>query len=261
MNKILALSILSFSLSGCITPSYEKSRDFESAKTLQEKRDVLLKWSPNELNPLGSNLPSNAMDARNRYLKYSDENNEFLNGLINQCYRSTSSVCAYNYYWNAAKLEEEKENKKYDDMRNEFISKNNLERGLKVKATPGDTFKCKLSINTKGFDKVKDSGVGVIVQDAGDRFLMRIGNNENIQSPALKEIDDGTGLRVGIAEDNLITGIAAYDGKFYQIDLKDEVIRRYVYTTMVRSSIPYIINDKKSYENSVTFHAFDCKKT
>lgn len=260
MNKILALSILSFSLSGCITPAYEKSRDLESAKTLQEKRDVLLKWSPNGLNPLCSNLPTNAREARNRYLKYNDESNEFLNGLINKCYSSISDACVFNYYWSAAKLEEGKEDKKYEDMRNEFISKNNLERKLKIKVKPGDSFKCKLSITTKGFDEVKDSGIRVLVEDDGDRFSMLTGNNEQIQSPELKEIDDGTGLRVGIAEDNLMTGFAAYDGQFYQIDLKDEVMRRYIYTTSVRISIPYIINDKKSYEKSMTFHAFDCVK-
>ncbi|ELI7915927.1 hypothetical protein VYJ29_003812 [Yersinia enterocolitica] len=260
MKKILFLCILSFTLSGCITPEHEKARDLESATTLQQKRDALLKWSPNVFIPLGSSLPSNAAEARKEYLKYKGEDNEFLNGLISKCYNSQSSTCAYDYYWSAAKLEIDKENNRYENARNDLVSKRNAELALKVKANPGDSFKCKLSITSKHFDEIRDSGIRVVVKDNGDRFVMYTERDEQIQSPILKENNDGTGLRVGFSDDQLMTGIAAYDGDFYQIDLKDEVTRRYIHTTMVRSAIPYLINDENSYETSMILHAFKCNK-
>ena len=260
MRKVIFLSVMSIFIAGCTTSKHEKSRDFESAKTLQQKRDVLLKWGQDGIASWDSGLPSNAIKARNEYLKYKNEDEIFLKGLVDSCYNSTSNKCAYNYYLLAIKSAKNKESEIYKNERDEIIRKGNAELLSKVKTSPGDSFKCKLSISLNSLDEIKDSGTKVIIKDDGYKFIMYKGSEEQIQSPTLKEKNDGTGLRVGFSDDGLIAGIASYDGDFYQINLRNEVIRKRIYTTMVGSSIPYLISDTKEHETAMVLYAFGCKK-
>lgn len=86
---------LSFFLSGCGTVSYQKAKDQSSATTLQEKRDVLIKWMPFH-NGQQQNFPQ----IRNELLRYNGENNDFLTRLISKCYSSGNDECAYDFYIN-----------------------------------------------------------------------------------------------------------------------------------------------------------------
>ena len=260
MRKVIFLSVISFFIAGCTTSEHERSRDYESAKTLQQKRDVLLKWGQDSITPWDSGLPSNAIKARDEYLKYKYEDDVFLKGLVDSCYNSTSNKCAYNYYILATKNAKNKEEETYKNERDEIIRKGNAELLSKVKSSPGDSFKCKLSISLNSLDEIKDSGIKVIIRDDGHNFIMYKGRDNQIQSPTLKEKNDGTGLRVGFSDDGLIAGIASYDGSFYQINLRNEVVRRHIYTTMVGSSIPFLISDTKNDETAMVLHAFGCKK-
>lgn len=260
MRKLIFLSIIFFLITGCTTSEYEKSRDFESAKTLQQKRDVLLKWGQDGVASWDSGLPSNAIKARGEYLKYKDEDDIFLKGLVDSCYNSSSNKCTYDYYMSATKDAKDKEDETYKNEMDEIIRKGNTELLSKVKSNPGDSFKCKLSISLNSLDEIKDSGTRVVIKDDGYKFIMYKGREEQIQSPALKEKNDGTGLRVGFSDDGLISGIASYDGNFYQINLRNEVIRRRIYTTMVGSSIPYLISDTKEHETAMVLYAFGCKR-
>ncbi|EEE7083590.1 hypothetical protein ATS58_003354 [Salmonella enterica subsp. enterica serovar Pensacola] len=107
MKKIYSVLLISLLLSGC-GYQYERSRDRESAGTLQQKRDVLLKWTPFTVNNRHPGDPSNIYEARRNYIGHGEESDEFLSGLISQCYNSTSDLCAYDYYVNAANAENKK---------------------------------------------------------------------------------------------------------------------------------------------------------
>lgn len=91
MKKVICLLSLSVILTGCVTSGYEKRSDFESASTLQQKRDVLIKWIPftyaKEFPPI-----------RQELIQKTGENEMFLTGLVAQCYTSGYDKCAYDYY-------------------------------------------------------------------------------------------------------------------------------------------------------------------
>ncbi|EKN4037568.1 hypothetical protein [Yersinia enterocolitica] len=108
MKIVSYVLALTFFLSGCGTVSYQKAKDQSSATTLQEKRDVLIKWMPSH-NGQQQNFPK----IRGELLRYNGEDSEFLRNLINECYNSGNDECAYDFYV-----------KELNNKKDEFCSKN-----------------------------------------------------------------------------------------------------------------------------------------
>lgn len=91
MKKIIFLLFLSVMLTGCATSEYQKRSDFESAFTLQQKRDVLIKWMP-------FIYAKEFTQIRQDLIKLNGESDRFLTGLVTQCYTSGYENCTYDYY-------------------------------------------------------------------------------------------------------------------------------------------------------------------
>lgn len=251
MNKILALSILSFSLSGCITPAYEKSRDLESAKTLQEKRDVLLKWSPFEIKTRGVNDPYNVNEARRRYLEHGEESESFLTGLISSCYSSASDICAYNYYVDANNKNWEEIKKKQAKVAELYTNQLIEERLKKIPVKKGDLFYCKVAINP--VDSLVDSGLRAGVKDNVTNFGVIFSNGSQIISPNLKVTDPASGLRTAISESRTETFTAEYDGAGYVVT----TYNKYIFTRILGGKY---IRNYEYLDDAVRFQMYDCKK-
>lgn len=259
MKKACCVILSCLILSGC-GYQYERSRDREEAKTLQQKRDVLLKWSPFEIKDRSPDGPYNVYDARRRYIGHGEESESFLSGMISSCYNSTSDTCAYHYYVDAANADYKKQMDLQEKDFNDRKLSNIEERKSKIKAVEGDSFICKLHVSNSQAEPRHDSGIRVKVKENTDTFTMMMSNGDYIESPELKEFQDGSGLRTGFADNHMLNAIAAYDGDFYQLVINQKVIRRYYHTSMVASAIPFIIIDKADYETSLVLMAFDCRK-
>lgn len=250
MKKACCVILSCLILSGC-GYQYERSRDRDEAKTLQQKRDVLLKWSPLEIKQRSDNSPYNANDARRRYLEHGEESDSFLEGLVSACFTSKSDVCAYNYYvdadnkyWSELKKEQ---TKIADSYSNQLVD----ERLKKVAVTKGDLFHCKVSL----FPGVKntDSGLKATVKDDVSSFNIEFSNGFKLKSPILKVTEPSSGTRTGGASSDGMVFMASFDGSQYSID---------IYERMTMTQIlgwRYIASTQLN-EFSNRINLFDCKK-
>ncbi|PTA90966.1 hypothetical protein C9415_21610 [Kluyvera sp. Nf5] len=94
MNKaLISLPFILF-LSGCMSPSELRNQQVERAKTLQEKRDILLTDAT-----IGSRTP---LFERELLLSNGKETDAFLSDLIRTCKASEDRDCVKDFYSNAA---------------------------------------------------------------------------------------------------------------------------------------------------------------
>ncbi|EIZ4350400.1 hypothetical protein OE353_003297 [Salmonella bongori] len=249
MKKIYSVLLISVLLSGC-GYQYERGRDRESAGTLQQKRDVLLKWTPFTVNNRHPGDPSNVYEARRNYIGHGEESDEFLSGLISQCYNSTSDLCAYDYYVNAANAENEKIIAEQTKVANEYKQQAISERSKKLPVKKGDLFYCKVAFNPS-LERT-DSGIRVGVKDNIDTVGFIFSNGYKLISPVLKVVDEASGIRAGQTDDKAITVIASYDGNSYSIDTYNNYI--------LRQFSRGIIIDTEQTEHAGRIDAYDCTK-
>ncbi|ELE7969919.1 hypothetical protein RCA18_002621 [Salmonella enterica] len=249
MKKIYQVLLISALLSGC-GYQYERTRDRESASTLQQKRDVLLKWTPFTISNRHPGDPSNVYEARRNYIGHGEESNEFLLGLISHCYNSTSDLCAYNYYVNARKVRDKKKYAEQIKISNENKQRSIGERNKKTPVRKGDLFYCKVAFNPAG--ERTDSGIRVGIKDNIDTVGFVFSNGYQFVSPKLKIVDEASGMRAGRTDDKTITVIAGYDGSNYSIDTYN--------TYILRQFSRGIIIDTEQTGHVGRIDAYDCQK-
>lgn len=217
---------------------------------MQQKRDVLLKWSPFEVKSRLIDDPINVYEARRNYIGNGQESDRFLSDLISSCYNSTSDVCAYNYYVNAAKREDKEYREKQRKVAGEYGDLLIEERNKKTKVKKGDLFYCKVSINPVA--EPIDSGMRVGVKDNVDTVELVFSSGYKITSPELKITEPASGLRTGTSNDGSNTFIATYDGNQYVIDTYDKYI--------LRQFTGRVLIDTEQREQVGRIIAFDCHK-
>ncbi|MGK0688370.1 hypothetical protein ACSFC0_23770 [Serratia marcescens] len=250
MKKVSTVLLLSFFLTGC-GYQYDRARDRESANTLQQKRDVLLKWSPFEVKGRSMDEPINVYEARRNYIGGGEESDKFLSDLISSCYNSTSDVCAYDYYVNAAKREGDEYREKQRKIAGEYSALLIEEKNKKTKVKKGDLFYCKVALNPVA--EPVDSGMRVSVKDDVDTVELIFSSGYKITSPELKITEPASGLRTGTSNDGSNTFVATYDGSQYVINTYDKYI--------LRQFTGKILIDTAQREQVGRIIAFDCQKT
>ncbi|HCQ6560390.1 TPA: hypothetical protein OL568_003236 [Citrobacter freundii] len=108
MKKITKLLPLIFLVSGCMSTAEIKTQRVDNAKTLQQKRDILLK-----------NFTTNSSSPdyqRERFLKLGVETDDFLSSLILTCKSSNDEQCVESFYQNAYDvIYQENRNKCFQD--------------------------------------------------------------------------------------------------------------------------------------------------
>ncbi|QGH64141.1 hypothetical protein [Serratia proteamaculans] len=249
MKKASTVLLISFLLTGC-GYQYDRARDRESANTLQQKRDVLLKWSPSEVKNRSIDDPINVYEARRNYIGSGEESDRFLSELISSCYNSTSDVCAYNYYANAAKKEGEEYREKQSKVAGEYSDFLIEERNKKTKVKKGDLFYCKVSINPVA--EPTDSGMRVDVKDNVENVELVFSSGYKFMSPELKITEPASGLRTGVSNDGSNMFIATYDGNQYVINTYDKYI--------LRQFTGKVLIDTEQREQVGRIIAYDCHK-
>ncbi|MBW9430494.1 hypothetical protein FHC77_07005 [Atlantibacter hermannii] len=178
--KIIAKAFfLCFLLSGCGTTAYQKSSDFSSASTLQQKRDVLIKWLP--YNGMYQNFPK----IRNELIEVGGEDNTFLNGLILECYNNRNDECTYYYYINAIR--------EYNDKKCEAnpscLKERNLSEAINKLNSTYYLIMARNQYHQSEFDLIirelcKSAGIG----QRGGISLMQIENDVNQASGLSPEV-------------------------------------------------------------------------
>jgi len=251
MKKLCCVVLSCLILSGC-GYQYERNRDREEAKTLQQKRDVLLKWSPFEIKNRSPDDPYNIYDARKRYIGNGEESDSFLTGMISSCYSSLSDECAYNYYVAAYNKDWNKVKKKQSEIADSYNNKIIKERTQKIPVKKGDLFYCKVAINPA--KNLVDSGLRAGVKDNINNFGVIFSNDNQIVSPELKVTDSASGLRTATSVNGTETFIAEYDGASYVI------------TTYNKYEVTKILGGRYIYkydyvDDAVRFQMYDCKKS
>ncbi|WP_149543175.1 hypothetical protein [Serratia marcescens] len=96
MKGALVIITLCALLVGCASELEKKKSAVNNAHSLQEKRDVLLKYS--------ATIGWPADNEREGYLKYGAETDAFLSGLVSTCYADEYRDCVKKYYDAAWKL-------------------------------------------------------------------------------------------------------------------------------------------------------------
>ena len=81
---------------GCASELEKRQSSIDNAHTLQEKRDVPLKYST------AVGWPADY--EREGYLKYGKETDKFLSGLVSTCYADEYRDCVKKYYYSAWQL-------------------------------------------------------------------------------------------------------------------------------------------------------------
>lgn len=94
MNKLLISFPFILLLSGCMSTAELRSQQVDRAKTLQEKRDILLMAAGT-----GSSTPE---FDRELYLRNGKETDAFLSDLVRTCKASKDRDCVKDFYSNAA---------------------------------------------------------------------------------------------------------------------------------------------------------------
>ncbi|MFV9180563.1 hypothetical protein [Serratia marcescens] len=228
MKKASAVLLLSLFVVSC------SSWDRGKAKTVEQKRDVLLKYGPQYVPSYLSKTPIGIYDLRKQVVDDGGETKEFLNQLVGKCYMSHDDYCAVDEYFTAKeKIDKEKE------RRNEIPVKK------------GDLFYCKVKINqTTG--PVDSSNIRVGVKDNLDTVGFVFPNGFQIVSPELEVIDSASGERYGRSSDGTKEVGASYDGHSYSITLFDEYA--------VRQFNGAVITQASKLELAGRIDVWDCKK-
>ena len=207
MNKGIIIAFV-FLLSGC-EHLHERSlkQDWDSARTLEQKRDLLLMKSDPEKEVSNNLGPKNTLDARRDYLLIGKEDSDFLNGLVSSCTLFTAKSCVYHYYARATK-------KIIETNQNAYV------RSHQNPVKKGDLFYCKVKLDlAKGIVDSTDVRVGV--KDEIDSVGFVFSNGYQIISPKLKIVDTITGERQGMTPAGTMVVNASYDGSNYLIRLFD----------------------------------------
>ncbi|WP_275261753.1 hypothetical protein [Citrobacter freundii] len=179
--KIIAKALfLCFFLSGCGTTAYQKSSDFSSADTLQQKRDVLIKWLPS-YNGMQKNFPK----IRNELIESVGEDNAFLNGLVLECYNNRNDECVYHYYINAI---DEYNDKKCEENPS-CLKERNLNKAINKLNSTYYLVMARNQYHQSEFDLIirelcKSAGIG----QRGGISLMQIENDVNQASGLSPEV-------------------------------------------------------------------------
>lgn len=228
MKKASAVLLLSFFIVSC------SSWDRGKAKTIEQKRDVLLKYGPQYVPGYLSKTPLGIYDLRKQVVDDAGETKEFLNQLVEKCYSSHDDYCAVEEYFNA---KEEIDKKK--------------ERRNEVPVKKGDLFYCKVNIN-QATGPVDSTNVRVGVKDNIDTVGFIFPNGYQIISPELEVIDSVSGERYGRSSDGTKEVGASYDGHSYSITLLDEYA--------VRQFNGAVITQTSKLELAGRIDIWDCKK-
>ncbi|MFT2793024.1 hypothetical protein ACMV5I_23560 [Serratia sp. T13T92] len=96
MKRLLVIITFCSLLVGCASELEKKKSAVDKAHSLQEKRDVLLKYS--------ATAGWSADRERDGYLKYGAETDSFLSGLVSACYANEYRDCVKKYYDTAWEL-------------------------------------------------------------------------------------------------------------------------------------------------------------
>lgn len=104
MKGALVIITLCALLVGCASELEKKKSAVNNAHSLQEKRDVLLKYSATAGWP--------ADNEREDYLKYATETDAFLSGLVSTCYADEYRSCVKKFYASATESAKEEKRKK-----------------------------------------------------------------------------------------------------------------------------------------------------
>lgn len=250
MKKACCVILSCLILNGC-GYQYERNRDRDEAKTLQQKRDVLLKWSPFEIKQRGENSPYNVNDARRRYLQHGEENDLFLEGLVSACFTSTSDVCAYNYYVDADNKYWSGLKKEQSEVAVDYSNTLANDRLNKKAVTKGDLFYCKVSLSTGV--KNNDSGLRASVKDDISFYSVEFSNGFKLKSPTLKITEPSSGIRTGGSSSDGMVFMASFDGSQYSIDVYEKM-------TMTQILGWRYISETNLNEFSNRINLFDCVK-
>lgn len=233
---IIALSLL---ISGC-EHLHERSLNqaWDSAQTLQQKRDLLLSLSKPGMSVNTTKGPKTTAEARNQYLRLGKEDDQFLEALTSSCTVFDADSCVYDYYVRA--IEKIKE----DDKKSKKMSK-------QTPVNVGELFYCKVKFNIAS-GPVDSSNIRVGVKDNVDVIGFVFSNGYQIISPKLRVIDSASGERSGMSPGGSLVVNASYDGSSYLIRLFDN----HLDTEPSKDAVRYVMD----LGSSGGIDIFDCKK-
>lgn len=206
MNKIIVIILVSLSLAGCQRlQDRALDQEWDSAQTLQQKRDLLLKLSKSPPHKPGA--PKDVSEARQQYLNVGEENDDFLKGLTSSCNVINADMCVYDYYVRTKGIIDDKK-KKVEARRN------------KIAVRRGDLFYCKVEFHLP--NRIIDSrNIRVGVKDNIDTVGFVFSNGYQIISPKLEIVDAASEERQGMSAGGSLVVNASYDGSGYMIRLFD----------------------------------------
>lgn len=228
MMKAGAVFLLSLFVVSC------SAWDRGKAKTVEQKRDVLLKYGPQYVPGYLSKTPLSIYNLRKQVVDSGGETKEFLNQLVDECYRSHLDYCTIEKYFGVKeKIDKEK------DRRN------------KIPVNKGDFFYCKVKVH-QATGPVDSSNIRVGVKDNIDTVGFIFSNGYQIISPTLEVVDSASGDRYGRSSDGTKEVGASYDGHSYSITLLDEYA--------VRQFNGAVITQTSKLELAGRIDIWDCKK-
>ncbi|HFD2062235.1 TPA: hypothetical protein ACF2D8_003110 [Serratia marcescens] len=202
MKKGSTVLLLSFFIVSC------SAWDRGKAKTVEQKRDVLLKYGPQTVPGYLSRTPIGIYDLRKQVVAYGGETKEFLTNLVNDCYNSADDYCTVEKYFSVKERIEHEKTKVETKNRQSPVKK-------------GDLFYCRVTLHQAG-GPVDSSNVHVRVKDNIDEVGFLFSNGYQIISPKLEVVDSASGERYGRSADNTKEVSASYDGHAYAITLLDK---------------------------------------
>lgn len=228
MKNGCTVLLLSFFIVSC--SAWERGQ----AKTVEQKRDFLLKNGPQFVPGYLSKTPLSIYDLRKQVVNGGGETKEFLHQLVDECYTSHLDYCTVEKYFVAKeKIDKEKE------------------RRNKVPVKKGELFYCKVKIHHE-LGPVDSTNIRVGVKDNIDTVGFIFPNGYQIISPKLEVVDLASGDRYGRSSDGTKEVGASYDGNSYSITLFDEY--------EVRKFNGAAITQTSKLEISGRIDAWDCKK-
>lgn len=201
MKKISSVFLLSFFVVSC------SAWDRGKAKTVEQKRDVLLKYGPQYVPGYLSKTPLSIYDLRKQVVDGGAETKEFLNQLVDECYSSHLDYCTVEKYFSVK----------------ERIDREKIKVETKNRQSPvkkGDLFYCRVTFHQAG-GPVDSSNIRVGVKDNIDTVGFIFSNGYQLISPTLDVVDSASGERYGRSADNTKEVSASYDGHAYAITLLD----------------------------------------